>query len=171
MIPRLVEKSILKSLELKKIILILGARQVGKTTIVKRIQQKLDESGKKTLYLNCDNDEERNAVDTTSKVLLEKLMGNTQALLIDEAQRLENPGLTLKILYDNFPNNTIIATGSSSFELKNKMSEAITGRYIDFTLFPLSFSEILSYQTASQSAREGICSLFLAANSFIRNVS
>ena len=151
MIPRLVEKSILKSLELKKIILILGARQVGKTTIVKRIQQRLDESGKKTLYLNCDNDEERNAVNTTSKVLLEKLMGNTQALLIDEAQRLENPGLTLKILYDNFPNNTIIATGSSSFELKNKMSEAITGRYIDFTLFPLSFSEILSYQTASQN--------------------
>ncbi len=151
MIPRLVEKAILKSLELKKIILILGARQVGKTTLVKRIQQQLEESGKKTLYLNCDNDEEKNVVNTTSKVLLEKLMENTQALIIDEAQRLENPGLTLKILYDNFPKHTIIVTGSSSFELKNKMSDALTGRYIDFTLFPLSFSEILSYQANSQN--------------------
>ncbi|MDO8621001.1 MAG: ATP-binding protein [Candidatus Levybacteria bacterium] len=151
MIPRLMEEAILKSLELKKIILILGARQVGKTTIIKKIQQKLAESGKKTLYLNCDSDEERNAVNTTSKVLLEKLLKNTQALLIDEAQRLENPGLTLKILYDNFPNNTIIVTGSSSFELKNKMSDALTGRYIDFTLFPLSFSEVLSYSANSQN--------------------
>lgn len=151
MIPRSIERTILKSLELKKIILILGARQVGKTTIIKRIQQQLAQSGKQTLYLNCDTDEERNAVNTTSRVLLEKLMDNTQVLLIDEAQRLENPGLTLKILYDNFPQHTIIVTGSSSFELKNKMSEALTGRYIDFTLFPLSFSEILSYQTNSQN--------------------
>lgn len=151
MILRLVEEVILKSLELKKIILILGARQVGKTTLIKRIQQQLAKSGKRILYLNCDNDEERNAVNTTSKVLLEKLMENTQVLLIDEAQRLENPGLTLKILYDNFQNSTIIVTGSSSFELKNKMSDALTGRYIDFTLFPLSFNEILSYQTTSQN--------------------
>lgn len=151
MIPRLVEEAILSSLELKKIILILGARQVGKTTLVKKIQQQLAELGKKTLYLNCDSDEERNAINTTSKVLLEKLMDNTQVLLIDEAQRLDNPGLTLKMLYDNFPDRIIIATGSSSFELKNKMSDALTGRYIDFTLFPLSFSEILSYQTTSQN--------------------
>lgn len=151
MIPRLMEEAVLRSVELKKIILILGARQVGKTTIAKRVQNQLIKSGKKTLYLNCDIDEERTVVNTTSKILLEKLMENIQVLLIDEAQRLENAGLTLKILYDNFPNKTVIATGSSSFELKNKMSEALTGRYIDFTLFPLSFSEILSYQTASEN--------------------
>lgn len=150
MIPRLVEKSIFKSFELKKIILILGARQVGKTTLLKRIESQLAKSGKKTLYLNCDSDEERNIINTISKVLLEKLMENIQALLVDEAQMLDNPGLILKILYDNFPDRIIIATGSSSFELRNKMSEAMTGRYIDFTLFPLSFSEILSYQTPSR---------------------
>lgn len=151
MIPRLIEEAILKSIELKKIILILGARQVGKTTIARRVQDQLAKSGKKTLYLNCDIDEERSVVDTTSKILLEKLIGNIQVLLIDEAQRLENPGLTLKILYDNFPDKTIIATGSSSFELKNKMSEALTGRYVDFTLFPLSFNEIFAYQTAYEN--------------------
>lgn len=151
MIPRLIENAILRSLKLKKIILILGARQVGKTTIVKRLQDKLAKSGKKTLYLNCDIDEERSVLNTTSKVLLEKLMDNIHALVIDEAQRLANPGLTLKILYDNFPNKTIIATGSSSFELKNKMSEALTGRYIDFTLFPLSFNEIFAYQAAYEN--------------------
>jgi len=62
-------------------------------------------------------------------------------LIIDEAQRLNNPGLTLKIIYDNLKTQ-IIVTGSSSFELKNKLSDSLTGRYLDFTLFPLSFREV-----------------------------
>jgi hypothetical protein len=64
-------------------------------------------------------------------------------LLVDEAQRLDNPGLTLKIIYDNFPMVKVLATGSSSFDLKNKLSDPLTGRYLDFTLYPFSFTESL----------------------------
>lgn len=146
MIPRLIEKHILYSLiSMQKIVLVLGARQVGKTTLIQSIQEKLEKKGNKVLYLNCDIDEQRTAVNTNSKALLEQLISNIDALFIDEAQRLDNPGLTLKIIYDNFPKIKLLATGSSSFELKNKMSDPLTGRYIDFILYPLSFMEILSF--------------------------
>lgn len=147
MIPRLIEKHILNSLiSMQKIVLVLGARQVGKTTLIQSIQKKLEEKGNKVLYLNCDIDEQRNAINTTSKAVLEQLIANINALFIDEAQRLDNPGLTLKIIYDNFPKIKLLATGSSSFELKNKMSDPLTGRYIDFILYPLSFMEVLSFR-------------------------
>lgn len=144
MILRLTEDLILSSLKSSgKIILVLGARQVGKTTIAKDIGKKLAEQGKKILYLNCDLAEDITAVDTTSKAVLERLLSKVDVLLIDEAQRLDNPGLTLKIIYDNFPDTKVLATGSSSFDLKNKLSDPLTGRYLDFTLYPFSFSEVL----------------------------
>ena len=142
MIPRLLEKHIFKKLKTKKILLILGARQVGKTTLLNLIKNKFF-SKKKVLYFNCDIEEDRKTIDTTSLIELKKLSKNVDLLFIDEAQRLDNPGLTLKIIYDNL-NIKIIATGSSSFELKNKLSDALTGRYLDFTLYPFSFSEIRS---------------------------
>lgn len=150
MIPRLIEKHILHSLStLQKIILVLGARQVGKTTLVKNIQKIFESNGRKVLYLNCDIDEQKGAINTTSKTLLAQLISNIDLLIIDEAQRLDNPGLTLKIIHDNFPQVKVLATGSSSFELKNKTSDPLTGRYIDFSLYPLSFTEILSDQQES----------------------
>ena len=129
----------------KKVILVLGARQVGKTTLVKNISKKLEKDRKKILYLNCDIEEDYNAINTTSIAILEKLflLPKIDILIIDEAQRLDNPGLTLKIIYDNFPTIKILATGSSSFDLKNKLSDPLTGRYLDFTLYPFSFTESL----------------------------
>ena len=94
-------------------------------------------------YLNCDLDEVRQAVNTTSVTLLERLVTGIDAILIDEVQRLDNPGLTLKILVDQHPGLMILATGSSSFELRNRMSEALTGRYIDILLYPFALGEIL----------------------------
>jgi predicted AAA+ superfamily ATPase len=145
MIPRLIEKVILNRLNsFKKVILILGARQVGKTTLLISLQKKLTQEGKAILYLNCDLEEERNALNTTSLASLKSLAGNQNFLLIDEVQRLDNPGLVLKIIHDNLKTTKVVATGSSSFELKNKLSETLTGRYLDFTLYPLSFGEILA---------------------------
>lgn len=142
MIPRFIEKPVISNLlTSKKIILVLGARQVGKTTLVKNIHKKL--GSKKILYLNCDIAEEIALINTTSKILLEQLLSKVEVLLIDEAQRLDNPGLTLKIIHDNFSHLRVLATGSSSFDLKNKLSDPLTGRYLDFTLYPFSFSEIL----------------------------
>ncbi|MBI5613998.1 ATP-binding protein [Candidatus Gottesmanbacteria bacterium] len=137
MIPRDVRILVDKALnQTNKIILLLGARQVGKTTLVKTLQNPGD------LFLNCDIEEDRDKINTTSLQKLQKNISGYQRLFIDEAQGLDNPGLTLKILYDNFKNIRILATGSSSFELKNSLSDALTGRYLDFELTPLSLSEI-----------------------------
>lgn len=146
MIPRLLEALVLSSVKASgKIILLLGARQVGKTTLVKTIGKKLEGEGRKVLYLNCDLAEDNAAINTTSKAILDRLLvrGNVHVLLIDEAQRLDNPGLTLKIIYDNFAHVRVLATGSSSFDLKNRLSDPLTGRYLDFTLYPFSFAEVL----------------------------
>lgn len=143
MIPRLLEKPLLESLiQQPQIHLLLGARQVGKTTLLLSLKEKLEKSGKKILYFNCDLAESLKAIDTNSLTVLQNLLKTTKFLFLDEAQRLANPGLTLKIIYDNIPNIKVLATGSSSFDLKNKTAETLTGRFLDFTLFPFSTREI-----------------------------
>jgi hypothetical protein len=129
---------------LHKAILILGARQVGKTTLLQSLQKRLEEQGESVRYLNCDLEEERQAMDTTSRLLLDRLTAGKEALFIDEIQRLENPGLTIKILVDLYPRLKILVTGSSSFEMRNRLSDALTGRYLDFLLYPLSLLEVLA---------------------------
>lgn len=137
MIPREVRILVNTALEqTNKVVLLLGARQVGKTTLIKTLQRPGD------LFLNCDLEEQLDKINTTSLQKLQKNIIGTRRLFIDEAQRLDNPGLTLKILYDNFKDIRVLATGSSSFELKNRLSDALTGRYLDFELLPLSLSEV-----------------------------
>lgn len=144
MIPRLLENEIYHRMtSLHKAVILLGARQVGKTTLLRSLQSRLEKEGKEIRYLNCDLAEERQAVNTTSRTLLDRLVAGKQALMIDEVQWLDNPGLTLKILVDLYPDLMLLVTGSSSFELRNRMSEALTGRYLDFSLYPLSLPEIL----------------------------
>lgn len=144
MIPREVSDLVDRGLrQSNKVILLLGARQVGKTTLIRSLQTPGD------LFLNCDLDEQLQLVNTTSLSKLQKTLAGVKRLFIDEAQRLDNPGLTLKILYDNFNDLRVLATGSSSFELKNSLSDALTGRYLDFELLPFSLSEVThqeSYQ-------------------------
>lgn len=144
MIPRLLEEIVYQRLtSLHKAIILLGARQVGKTTLLGALQTRLTRQGKNVRYLNCDLEEERQAVNTTSRTLLDRLVFGIDALFIDEVQRLDNPGLTLKILVDLYPKLMILVTGSSSFELRNRMSDALTGRYVDFLIYPLSMGEVL----------------------------
>lgn len=145
MIPRLIEKNLVdKLINYDKLVILLGARQVGKTTLIQNIADNLKSKGKNVLLLNCDILEERNAVNTNSITSLTNLLSDLDFLFIDEAQRLDNPGLTLKIIHDNFKKVKVLATGSSSFELKNKLSDVLTGRYLDFYLYPLSLSEALT---------------------------
>jgi len=144
MIPRLVEHEVYTRLvSLHKAIILFGARQVGKTTLLGALQTRLTQEGKVVRYLNCDLEEERQAINTTSRTLLDRLVAGKDAIFIDEAQRLDNPGLTLKILVDLYPGLLILATGSSSFYLRNRMSEALTGRYVDILLYPFSLGEVL----------------------------
>ncbi len=121
-----------------KIIILYGPRQVGKTTLVKQIIN--DNPGAK--YLNC---EKHNIQDLLSSFNIEniiKFIGNAELVVFDEAQKISNIGEVLKLLIDTYPEKQYIATGSSSFELSNKISEPLTGRNIKFLLLPLSIGEL-----------------------------
>src|SRR3990167_9006876 len=140
-INRTIQKSVESSLFKGKIVIIYGARQVGKTTLVKAILEKYPESSG---YLNCDEPDIRNALTEKTSTELKAFLGNKKLVVLDEAQRVKNIGLTLKLLADNFPEMQVVATGSSSFELSNKIAEPLTGRKYEYYLYPFSLEEIKS---------------------------
>jgi predicted AAA+ superfamily ATPase len=123
-----------------KIIIIYGARQVGKTTLIREIQKKYPTD---SVYINCDEPDNRAALTNKTSAELRAFIGPKRLVLIDEAQRVKNIGLSLKLLVDNYPQTQIIATGSSSFDLANKISEPLTGRKFEYLLQPFSLKELL----------------------------
>lgn len=144
MIPRMIEKTVKTLLgKPRKVILILGARQVGKTTVLKHLQTDLERENQRVVCVNGDIAEDLTRVNTYSITLLEQLTKHADFLFIDEAQRLDDPGRTLKILHDHIPRVRVIATGSSSLDLKNKLSDPLTGRLRDLTLYPFSLRELM----------------------------
>ena len=136
---RTIHHRIEKALGRKKAVILYGARQVGKTTLVKKIIS--DYSGK-SLLLNCDEPDIRELLTEKTSTELKQLVSGNRLVVIDEAQRVRNIGLTLKLMIDNLPDVHIIATGSSSFELSNKVKEPLTGRKTEFQLYPLSIAEL-----------------------------
>ena len=135
-IQRQIEPIVRKSFYKGKIIIIYGARQVGKTTLVQKIAQDI---GKPFGYLNCDEIDvlsQFQKADNSSA--LRQMMGDNKLVIIDEAQRVLNIGLKLKLLIDNYPEIQLLVTGSSSLDLSNEVSEPLTGRSDEFWLFPLS---------------------------------
>jgi hypothetical protein len=129
---------IIEKLFKNKIIIIYGPRQAGKTTLCKEIQKKYPDSK----ILSCDDPNVANNLEPKSAEELKRYFNNQKLIIIDEAQRVENIGLTLKIIVDNFSDIQVIATGSSSFDLANKINEPLTGRNWKFYLFPLSLKEL-----------------------------
>ncbi len=140
MIQRQLQEVIESRIFSGKAIILIGARQVGKSTLFKMVVDKLN---KPTLQLNCDDPEVRALLSQTNTQELKLLIGNNQVVLIDEAQRVNDIGMILKRIVDNFPNVQLLATGSSSFDLQNKLNEPLTGRKFEYHLFPLSTAEIL----------------------------
>lgn len=139
-IQRQLEPVVKKSLFKGKIIIIYGARQVGKTTLVKKIAQ---DSGKPFGYLNCDEIDVLSQFQKADNSLaLRQMMGDNKLVIIDEAQRVRNIGLKLKLLIDNYPGIQLLVTGSSSLDLSNEVSEPLTGRCDEFWLFSLSTKEV-----------------------------
>lgn len=141
-ISRNIGKQITQKLFKGKTIIIYGARQVGKTTLVKQI---LKSHPEKSLYLNCDEPDIREALKDQTSSALKAFLGDKKLVVIDEAQRVKNIGITLKLLNDNFPEMQIIATGSSSFELSNQIIEPLTGRIYEFHLYPFSLHELKAF--------------------------
>jgi hypothetical protein len=150
MFNRVIEKSIMESFGKKKVIILSGARQVGKTTIAKKIANK---SNMKVLWLNGDEPDARKMLTDVTSVELQALVGNHKLVVIDEAQRVLNIGITLKLMVDNLKDVQILATGSSSFELANHINEPLTGRKYDYFLFPLSFSELANHKSVLNEKR------------------
>lgn len=139
MITRLLQKKIIKNLFKGNVIIIYGARQVGKTTLVKQI---IKNSKKKSKYLNCEILSVRDQLKDPEPEKLKFFLGDAKLIVLDEVQKIENIGLILKILIDTYPDLQIIATGSSSFDLANKVNEPLTGRALEFKLYPLSIQEL-----------------------------
>lgn len=138
MYRRLLEPKINKAIGSGRIIVLYGPRQVGKTTLAKSIAGAHGDY----LYLNCDEPDIRSALTDKNSSELKRLIGDHQFVVIDEAQRVPNIGLTLKLMIDGKLTGQILATGSSSFELANRINEPLTGRKIVFNLFPLTYTEI-----------------------------
>ncbi|HSM47371.1 MAG TPA: ATP-binding protein [Draconibacterium sp.] len=125
-----------------KTIVIYGARQTGKTTL---LEQMLEPYRGNTLFLNGDDADIRGMLTDLNATKLFPIIGKSKIVVVDEAQRIPETGLALKIIHDNFKDVQLIATGSSSFELANNISEPLTGRKFEFTLYPLSFGEMVEH--------------------------
>lgn len=139
MINRLVSSSISADFFRGKVIAILGPRQVGKTTLLSQLS--IPESD--ILWLNCDNTDDCQALENQTTTGLRQLVGQKRFVIIDEAQRVKNIGLTLKMMADTFREQVqVIVTGSSSLELSNQVSEPATGRIYEYRLYPLSLAEL-----------------------------
>ena len=150
MISRILEETIIENLNKGKIIHVPGPRQVGKTTLLKKIT---DESKLPVLWLNGDESDIMSLFSNITTTYLKKIIGNNKLIIIDEAQRISDIGIALKLLIDNFPDLQIIATGSSSFELANKINEPLTGRKIELFLYPVSFKEMVNENSLLEEKR------------------
>ncbi|OGH71259.1 MAG: ATPase [Candidatus Magasanikbacteria bacterium RIFCSPLOWO2_01_FULL_43_20b] len=150
LIPRILQQKIDGVLFKNKVILLFGARQVGKTTLLREIQKKRPDN---SVYLNCDEPDVRASFTNTTSTALGALIKGKKLVLLDEAQRVNNIGLTLKLMADNFPETQVIATGSSAFELSNKTIEPLTGRKHEFFLFPFSVEELKQVKPALELKR------------------
>lgn len=139
MITRLLENQLKNDLFRGKAIILYGARQVGKTTLVQKI---LNDFGREGRYLNCEILSVEQSLKDAEPEKLRAFLGNYKFLVLDEAQNIPNIGKILKLIADTIQNIQILATGSSSFDLASKTSEPMTGRVIHHTLFPLSVLEI-----------------------------
>lgn len=142
MISRSQENLIVSRIKDNKIVVLYGPRQTGKTTLAKKIAS---ESSTPYAIWNCDETDMQVAITNASSQTLKNMIGINKLIIIDEAQRIENIGLTLKIIHDTIPDVKVIATGSSSFELADKINEPLTGRKWEYNILPISFEEMVHH--------------------------
>lgn len=149
MIHRIIEQVIKNDFGRGKIIVLMGARQVGKTTLFDSVVS----GSSNVLRLNCDNYDDRSDLENKTSTELRQLMGNHEVVIIDEAQRAKNIGLSLKMLADLKLSMQILVTGSSSLTLANEINEPATGRLIEYNLFPLSLVELMQQTSPREEKR------------------
>lgn len=150
MIERLLKEQINKKLWRGKVIIIVGPRQVGKTTLLRMLTK---DSNRRVLVWNCDEPDVRRKLTEPSSTALGAETSEADLILIDEAQRVQNIGITLKLLVDNFPDKQVVVTGSSAIELSNSINEPLTGRKYEYVMFPFSAEELIREFGATDERR------------------
>jgi len=141
MIARTIEPVIRSAISSGKAVILLGARQVGKTTLATT----LFGSQAGALWLNGDEPDVRALFENINSTRLRAIIGEAKTLVLDEAQRISDIGIKLKLITDQIKNVQLFATGSSSFNLANLINEPLTGRKRELVLYPLSFGEMVAY--------------------------
>lgn len=150
MISRLINQSVAADFFQGKVIAVLGPRQVGKTTLLSQLSIPSTE----TLWLNCDNIDDSQVLEGQTTTGLQQLVGNKRYVVIDEAQRVKNIGLTLKMMADTFRDRVqVVVTGSSSLELSNQIYEPATGRIFEYRLYPFSLAELSQHYSVREERR------------------
>jgi hypothetical protein len=140
MYPRFLHNKINKRIDSGKAIVVIGPRQVGKTTLIESIL-----SDKNYLFLNGDDPKTRTILTEPNTEEIRSILGKYKYVFIDEAQRIEGIGLTMKIITDRFKDVQLFTSGSSSFDLSSKINEPLTGRKWEYQLFPISWEEYEEY--------------------------
>ena len=148
---RTIFPEIQQQLRTNKVIVITGTRRVGKTVLLRQIQQQTNLA---TLWLNGEDLDVQALLAQRSVATYGRLLGDTELLLIDEAQAVPEIGRVLKLMIDSFAKLTIIATGSSAFDLTNQTGEPLTGRRIHFDLFPLAQLELVLKENSLQTRQQ-----------------
>ncbi|MCC5939150.1 MAG: ATP-binding protein [Lunatimonas sp.] len=142
-INRILEEKLAEKVDWKKALILLGPRQVGKSTLVHKLARTLDPN---FLLLNGDEIQTQELLSNSSLEFLKAYLGDSKVIVIDEAQRIPNIGLTLKLIIDNFNHVQLIVTGSSSLELASTVKEPLTGRKWEYRIFPVSWEEIRGWK-------------------------
>jgi len=149
MIPRILKQNIFNDLELNKAIIILGARQVGKTTLLNEISNRYE----RIKVINGDEPDSGDQLTNLTSSRLAALFGDAQAVIIDEAQQIYDIGSSLKLITDYVKNVQLFVSGSSSIDLANTINEPLTGRKLEHHLFPVCFQEMVNYTNLQEEKR------------------
>ncbi len=149
-IIRQIENDILKDSFKGKIITILGARQVGKSTLIKQLEFK----DKKIIWFDGENADVQLLFQNPNSERIKQIVGQADIVVFDEAQKINQIGSLLKLFADYHKNIQVIASGSSAFELKNELNEPLTGRKFEYQLYPIAFNEMVQHTSLLQEIRE-----------------
>lgn len=133
-----------------KVLILTGARQVGKTTLLKAF---VNQRSTPSLWLSGDESDIREIMGNATSTRLKTIVGNHKLVVIDEAQRIENVGLALKLIVDNMPDVRVVASGSSALELANRIHEPLTGRKSSLHMYPLAFEEMVEHTSLVDEMR------------------
>ena len=149
MIHRFLEDKITGLLGKGKAIIIMGARQVGKSTLLESVFRQQSD----VLWMSGDDVDVRELFSEMTSSRLRALLGNSKTLIVDEAQRIPDIGLRLKLITDQIKDVQVVATGSSSFQLASKVNESLMGRKREFRMFPLAFGEMVAHASLLEELR------------------